>query len=171
MKKCFLFTSTAAGFLLMSGLSFAQPTAPAVSPSADSKSATKTKPLAKSPAAGVYNTRGSRNTEMVVERDGENLKISLSGGSDTKDGAATAGTCSMVAVGKLKSNKILANMIPFKTQTHEVKAEDVRKSPATIAIAFSGTNKGFDKASVTAQSSGICGVGNNLGGTFYRAKP
>jgi hypothetical protein len=171
MKQRSLFISTATGFLLVSNLSFAQPSTPAAPPSADPKSANRTKPVATSPAVGLYNTRGSRNTEMVIERDGENLKISLSGGSDTKDGAAMAGTCSMVAVGQLKGNKILATLVPFKTQTNEVKAEDVRKSPATIAITFSGPNKRFDKANLTAQSSGICGVRNVLSGTFYRSKP
>jgi hypothetical protein len=171
MKQRFLFTCTAAGFLLVSNLSFAQTTAPAASPGADLKSANKTKQVAKGSAVGLYSTRGSRNTEMVVEREGESLKISLTGGSDTKDGASMAGSCSMVAVGQLKGNKILAAMIPFKTQTNEVKAEDVRKSPATIAVTFSGPNKGFDKATVTAQSSGICGLRNVLGGTFYRSKP
>ncbi len=170
MKQRFLFTATAVGFLLIFNLSFAQPTAPAASSSANSNSAIKTKPVAKSPAVGLYITRGSRNTEMVVEREGDSLKISLSGGSDSKDGASMAGSCSMVAVGQLKGNKVLATMIPFKTQTNEINAEDIRKSPATISITFSGPIKGFDKATVTAQSSGICGLRSVLGGTFYRTK-
>ena len=110
--------------------------------------------------------RASPPGELRLSGLGARWTIKLDGSSPDEAGA-TAGDCSLVAVGTLAAGDFQGAVVPFETDTQSVTQADLADRSHRVSALISKDRVVVSKADVF----GICGLGADLTGEYRKTTP
>jgi len=113
---------------------------------------------------GKYHRTDPASSDMTIARNGNLWHIAIDG-AGPPNGGNTPADCSLEAEGPLVNGQIKANIVPFKNDTTEVSADDLKTSPGTVVVQLTASGVTVAQASV----DGFCGLGSDLTGSYQPA--